>query len=319
MKPNTGKPKTCTYAAFRDGGRGGNPSGVVLDAHGLSDRAMQRLARELDAPTTAFVVAARLLPAPSVELRFFTPDREVPMCGHATVAAAAAMVDDERLTVDHGRVSLRLRAGGRDRLLTIRRDPDGRPEVELVLGPARTWDAHVGREEVEAVLGGVRSDPRLEVGCASTGLRHLFVGFPRVADLGRLSPDFEALKTLCEGLGVDTLGAFALGRGRDGAVRLRDFSAPIGKDEEAASGTTSSALLAHLVRTSGVTAADAIDFPVRQGVEMGSPGLIRVRWTPAADDREPRGGTGGSFSVRGTASPVACPERATWTSSSRAS
>jgi len=291
------------YAAFQENGKGGNPAGVVLDAEGLSPRAMQGLARDLDAPTTAFVVEARLLPDPCLGLRFYTPQREVAMCGHATVAAAAALVDAGRIEPGAGRVVLRLRAGGSDRVLSIVRGAGSRPAVELALGGARTWNAHVGREEVEAVLGGVRSDPRLEVGCAATGLRHLFLPFARVSDLARLRPDFPAVKRLCERLDVDTLGAFALGRDGDEAVRLRDFSAPIGKDEEAASGTTSSALLAHLVRTSGVTAAESVDFPVRQGVEMGSPSRIHVRWTPNGSVEV--GGAGGSFSVRGTAAEVA--------------
>ena len=64
----------------------GNPAGVVLDAEGLGEEDMRRVARELNNSETAFVFPSRS-PEYDVHVRFFTPTREVPICGHATVAA----------------------------------------------------------------------------------------------------------------------------------------------------------------------------------------------------------------------------------------
>ena len=68
----------------------GNPAGVVLDADGLSEAQMQDIARELKHSETAFV----LRPSSAdhdVWVRFFTPAVEVPVCGHATIAAHYAL------------------------------------------------------------------------------------------------------------------------------------------------------------------------------------------------------------------------------------
>jgi trans-2,3-dihydro-3-hydroxyanthranilate isomerase len=70
----------------------GNPAGVVLDADALADAQMQAIAREVNASETAFVSRTRDLHRPP-HLRWFTPAGEVEFCGHATLAAAHALVE----------------------------------------------------------------------------------------------------------------------------------------------------------------------------------------------------------------------------------
>ena len=68
------------YAAFTDRGRGGNPAGVVLDAGGLGDTEMQRIAADLAISETAFLTPRS--DEPNVyDVRFFAPLQEVPFCG----------------------------------------------------------------------------------------------------------------------------------------------------------------------------------------------------------------------------------------------
>ncbi|TPM40224.1 PhzF family phenazine biosynthesis protein [Mesorhizobium sp. B2-3-4] len=75
-------------AAFSDGDTGGNPAGVLI-GDALPDAAeMQRLAAEVGFSETAFA-------APDGEnwrVRYFSPETEVPFCGHATIALGAALV-----------------------------------------------------------------------------------------------------------------------------------------------------------------------------------------------------------------------------------
>src|SRR5919202_1602508 len=67
------------YAAFTTGGRGGNPAGVVLDADGLDEQAMQEIAADLGYSETAFLVAREHEPNVydvryfAAELVFHTP------------------------------------------------------------------------------------------------------------------------------------------------------------------------------------------------------------------------------------------------------
>ncbi len=72
----------------------GNPAGVVLHDGSLSDDLMQRIALDLGKSETAFITRSDQA-APSEDkgtgsfrIRWFTPVREMPLCGHATLAAS---------------------------------------------------------------------------------------------------------------------------------------------------------------------------------------------------------------------------------------
>ncbi|BCG76828.1 PhzF family phenazine biosynthesis protein [Mesorhizobium sp. 113-3-3] len=75
-------------AAFSDGNTGGNPAGVLI-SDVLPDAAeMQRLAAEVGFSETAFAAPD----GESWRVRYFSPETEVPFCGHATIALGAALV-----------------------------------------------------------------------------------------------------------------------------------------------------------------------------------------------------------------------------------
>jgi len=83
-------------AAFSDGDDGGNPAGVVLgEALPAADQ-MQRIAAEVGFSETAF--AAPLVAQAKEQgwrVRYFSPENEVPFCGHATIALGAALAAQE--------------------------------------------------------------------------------------------------------------------------------------------------------------------------------------------------------------------------------
>src|SRR5688572_460518 len=62
----------------------GNQLAVFPDAQGISDRAMQAIAREFNFPETTFVL-------PSFRVRIFTPKSEMQFAGHPTVGTAAVL------------------------------------------------------------------------------------------------------------------------------------------------------------------------------------------------------------------------------------
>ncbi|MCC2109686.1 MAG: PhzF family phenazine biosynthesis protein, partial [Hyphomicrobiales bacterium] len=68
----------------------GNPLGVVVDAEGLNDAQMQRIAREFNLSETVFVLPARN-PVNTARIRIFTPAMELPFAGHPTVGSAVLL------------------------------------------------------------------------------------------------------------------------------------------------------------------------------------------------------------------------------------
>ena len=74
-------------AAFSDGDVGGNPAGVVIADALPSEQEMQKIAAEVGFSETAFAVAT----GAGWRVRYFSPESEVPFCGHATIALGAAL------------------------------------------------------------------------------------------------------------------------------------------------------------------------------------------------------------------------------------
>jgi PhzF family phenazine biosynthesis protein len=70
------------------GVEGGNPAGVVLNADELSDSEKQEIAREIGYSETAFVSSSDVA---GFKLDFFTPTKQIPDCGHATIAAFSVL------------------------------------------------------------------------------------------------------------------------------------------------------------------------------------------------------------------------------------
>jgi len=78
--------------AFTDRVFTGNPAAVVPLERWLPDAVLQAIATENKLSETAFVVPTGL--RGNYQLRWFTPATEVPLCGHATLAAGAMLLSE---------------------------------------------------------------------------------------------------------------------------------------------------------------------------------------------------------------------------------
>ena len=96
--------------AFTDSALGGNPCAIVFDADAIDDATRQRIAQEMNLSETAFVQASS---SAHVGARYFTPDREIPLAGHPTIATVFALFETGRLALDGPvtRIALELKAG----------------------------------------------------------------------------------------------------------------------------------------------------------------------------------------------------------------
>ena len=119
----------------------GNPAAVVVLEEFLPDALMQAIAAENNLAETAFLVAA----GTEHHLRWFTPTVEVKLCGHATLATAAIVM--ERLEPNREEVVFQSLSGP----LTVRRS--GSRYVRDF--PARRSDPVAAPAGVAEALGAV--------------------------------------------------------------------------------------------------------------------------------------------------------------------
>ena len=122
--------KIAAFASPTENGyQGGNPAGVVLIKEFPSDDEMIAIAAEVGYSETVFAVPIATQ-TNAYRVRYFSPEGEVPFCGHATIALGAALGDKYwsqnsttqvtfQLTLNHAQVGLRLDKKESDTIVTL--------------------------------------------------------------------------------------------------------------------------------------------------------------------------------------------------------
>ena len=267
----------------------GNAAGVVPDAAGLDDAQMQAIARELNASETAFLTSGD---EADRRIRYFTPTREVDLCGHATVASHAWLAESGE--IDDGTHTLATNVG------VIEVTVDG-GSVWMTQDDAAVETVDLNHGRVAEVLGADPATLRdvgadLPLATASTGLGYLVVPVNFLSALSELAPDSDAVAALADELGVTGVYAFTFDTlDADATLHGRMFAPGAGVDEDPVTGTASGAVGAYLreVEAFGGGAQGAEesggeeggrrdgDLPAELTLEQGHfvdrPGRVRVR------------------------------------------
>ena len=92
--------------SFTDETFKGNPAGVMIIKEDLTTELMQNIAKEMNLSETAFVNISKI----PFEIRYFTPTIEVPLCGHATLAAAHILYE-KNLIANNKIINFKAKAG----------------------------------------------------------------------------------------------------------------------------------------------------------------------------------------------------------------
>jgi PhzF family phenazine biosynthesis protein len=257
------------YAAFTDDPAGGNPAGIVLDARALDEQQMRAIAADVGYSETAFITGGT---GDTLRVRYFSPESEVPFCGHATIATAVAYAERNAA----GELHLDTRAGRVD--VRVEPTPDG-PVATLTSVPPRVDDVPAAvLGEALAALGWAAQDldPALPPRFAFAGARHLLLGVATRARLAQLDYDFTRLRALLEAHDCVTLAL--VHRRAASTFDVRNPFPTGGVVEDPATGAAAAALGGYL-RALGLVALPAT-LTLHQGDDMGRPSLLRVEIAP---------------------------------------
>ena len=261
---------------FSDGPGGGNPAPIVLDARDWSDTEMRQVARD-SGHESAFVVDAAGTGC-DLALRFWVPNHEMSMCGHATVGAVwlarqrgllpGAGVDGEpqqlRLHTASGVVHARLEVDGSVR----------------VSQPPATVEPVGDDRAVLATLGLERSQLAGTVRNVTTSRTKTLVALRDPDVLDSLSPDVARVEQTCTDIG--STGLYPYARTGERRFDARQFPRASGYPEDAATGIAAAALASALV-ADGTARADGRPIRIRQGRAMGRPSQITITFDTRTD------------------------------------
>lgn len=254
----------------------GNPAGVITNADGLTDYEMQKMARELNNSETAFIFSSDDNKY-DVHIRFFTPTIEVPICGHATIAAHYARAVKNGLNTS--RVYHKTGAG----ILPvdiIKENEDYK--IVMVQGKIEFGNIidGINKQELLEALNIKNSDllENYEIQIVSTGHSKVMIGIKSVETLNTLQPNYDALAKLskviqCNGYYVFTVDT----KKNDILIHGRMFAPAIGINEDPVTGNANGPLGAYLVHHNLVKHNNSLfKFKAKQGEAIGRPGVIEV-------------------------------------------
>ena len=224
--------------AFADKPLTGNPAGVMPLERWLDDATMQAIAAENNLAETAFLVASDGKDA-DYDLRWFSPEAEVPLCGHATLASGHVLIHSDP-------VRFATRAG----TLIVSRRGD-LLELDLPAPALR----EVNEPELMSTLGLPEGPAWLADGCNDAAVIEL----ADEAAVRAVAPDFAALRSIHR-------MAVVTARGQSHDVVSRVFVPYLGVDEDPVTGSAHAALTVYWAKRLGRTDFTALQASKRSGV-----------------------------------------------------
>ena len=250
-------------AAFSDGNVGGNPAGVLISDAPPADADMQRIAAEVGFSETAYACPVEN----SWRVRYFSPEAEVPFCGHATIALGAALALDQGdgvfdLILNEAKISV-----------------EGKREGDLVSAALQSPATHSKPASAETItevldlfgLTDTDLDPAISPAHAHGGADHFVLALNSRETLAAMSYDFDRGRELMKREGFVTI--ILVHSETDQLFHARNPFAFGGVYEDPATGAAAAALSGYL-RDIGWSHNGVIN--IVQGEDMGMPSKIRA-------------------------------------------
>jgi len=254
----------------------GNPAGVVLLPHDLDANAMQTIAESTGFGDTAFIVPSKQA---QYGIRYFSPRREVDLCGHATIAASIALFEAGVLgSKPKTEFTLETKAGVLPITVLSGSEPD--PLVVMSQGLAK-FQAFNGDRSLllEALnIGEEDLDLTLPIAYGFTGRWTLVLPMRSLEAVRRMQPQTSLFPRALWDLPEASIHPFCLqciGEGMH--MHARHFSAPTsGTIEDPVTGTASGVLGAYYRKFISPQGLVPQPILVEQGYEVGREGHVLV-------------------------------------------
>jgi trans-2,3-dihydro-3-hydroxyanthranilate isomerase len=248
----------------------GSPTGVVLDAE-LENEQMQYIAAELGFAESVFVRSPTAKGAP-YRPRFFAPEQEVDLCGHATIAAFHLLMEQGKIamsTMGHVALMQETRAG----TLPVTCYEDGRVVMQQK-------DPEFGAIEKNYVrIGEMLGITPGQMLCGmpsqiiSTGTPKLLVPLADARSLRAVRQNVAAIEAYCHDTGARGVYPFTAESPIPGTdFYARQFNPLADKNEDPITGVAAGALGCYAAKYF----TDARQFIVAQGYDMGMGGNMVV-------------------------------------------
>ena len=232
--------------AFTSAPFSGNPAAVCILEEDKTDKWLSDVAAEMNLSETAFVKKEK----EGFSLRWFTPVKEVGLCGHATLASSHILwqkgyIDQNETAVFQTRISGILKAVKNGDEITLDfpslnvKDCDSFPELESALGVKPVYTGVCGNEE-----------------------KNYLIELESEIQVRELKPDFGLLSKLPKSGVIIT----AISQSADYDFVSRYFAPAYGINEDPVTGSAHCSLTPYWSKRSGKTEMNAFQASSRGGM-----------------------------------------------------
>ena len=254
--------------AFAVNESGGNEAGIVYNQVNLLDKQKQLIAKKVGLSETVFINKKE---NNEFDVSFFTPNKEVDLCGHGTIAAFQLLLDKN--IISKGKCVQITKAG----ILEIIIDNENqifmeqkKPKYLTVIKDRLSIIQSLNINENDLIK-------TFPIQIVSTGLKDIMIGVRTNEILNSIKPDFEKILEISKKYQVVGYHVFSLEKEGEETANCRNFAPLYGIDEECATGTSSGALVGFLFKYNLTNENQYQNTFFLQGKAMGSPSRINTK------------------------------------------
>lgn len=217
----------------------GNPAAVIPLKNWLSDEVLLQIAQENNLSETAYFIDQ----GDHFHLRWFTPAKEVRLCGHATLASAQVLY--KHLGFQKPQIHFKVLAGD----LYVRQK-DGTYQIDFPADQVKP--STFAKSDLASIL-------QCEIIDLQQGTDDLLVRVENESVLDQLQPDYRAMANL------DVRGVVVTTKGKQTDVASRGFYPAYGIDEDPVTGSAHTLLTSYWAPILGKDSFTAVQGGARKG------------------------------------------------------
>jgi PhzF family phenazine biosynthesis protein len=251
----------------------GNPAAAIyLNAEqNISVHEMQRIAKELKGFVSE-VGYVRQLDGDTFDLKYYSSERQVDFCGHATIAIMYDLLKNNVELIEKQFLNIVTSKG---KLVVENRIP--RQDAVFISAPSPSFSsADIAKEDLAKALA-ISTDAisaAYPVSIVNAGLETLLVPIDTLHALLAMAPPFEALKRFCQENSIDIITVFTDEvADKANAYRTRVFAPTFGYLEDPATGSGNAALGYHLLRNDRW---DGQSISIEQNGDLARPNIVKL-------------------------------------------
>jgi trans-2,3-dihydro-3-hydroxyanthranilate isomerase len=240
---------------------GGNPA-AVTKSNDLTVKEMQLIAAEMNLSETAFLSSSDKA---DFRLRWFTPKKEVNLCGHATIAALHFLKETGELSND-SEVRFETSSGILQCFI--------KDQCYLMQIPKMKFKEYPDRKDkILSFLNITGKETEGDFILLENG--YLYIYIKTLKRLEKIIPDYAGINSLSV-YGIKAVAAYSLETMEsESSAHLRFFDPYDGLTEDPVTGSANGPLL-HILTETGKLNANEVQF--EQGDFVGRPGRVKVMY-----------------------------------------